>query len=91
MINGNETKLTKILRFTINGESNEGRVTMVFYNDIYRNALNQNSPIDLYSALGDWMPVFSILCQYDIHSKMYCNKCNINVKKQDECLPYMCT
>ena len=74
-INCNESKLTKIMRLLINGDSDEARVTMVSYNDNYRHAFNRNSPIDLYSALSDWMPIFSNLCQYVIHSQMSCNRC----------------
>ena len=80
IVNVNENKLRKILHLVFNGESNEARVSMVSFNDIYRNALDENMPIDLYSAIGDWMPIFGDLCQYNVHSEMYCTKCNINVK-----------
>ena len=69
------------MRLLIHGDSDEARITIVSYNDIYRNAFNGNSPIDLYSALGDWMPLFSNLCQYEINSKMSYNICNMNVQK----------
>ena len=63
LTNFNESKLTKIMRLLINGDSDEARIRMVSDNNIYQNTLNVNSPIDLYSVLGDWMPIFSNLCQ----------------------------
>jgi hypothetical protein len=70
MINMNETKLRKILRFIINGESNEGRLTMVSYNDIYHNALDQKFQL-IYILL--W--VIGCPCSEFYVNMMHIQKC----------------
>ena len=44
----------------------EVRWIVIQYHDNYREKLRGNKQIDLYSAIGDWLPVFITVIGYNI-------------------------
>ena len=67
--NEHDSELCNVMRLLISGNSNEARIRVVANKTIYQNTMTVNPPIDLYSALGDWMPIFRDLYQYAIFIK----------------------